>query len=107
MADELTITKGNFDTAVMKSALPVVVDFWAEWCGPCRMIEPVLKDLARQYKDKLVVAKVNVDQEPDLAASFNVQSIPMLLFVKNGQVVKQQIGAVPRPVIEKIIKDIL
>jgi thioredoxin 1 len=107
MADELTITKSNFQTDVMKSALPVVLDFWAEWCGPCRMISPVLKELAREYKDKIVVGKVNVDQEPDLAASFNIQSIPTLLFVKNGQVVKQQIGAVPRQMLEKIIKDLL
>jgi len=107
MADELTITKSNFQTDVMKSVLPVVLDFWAEWCGPCRMIGPVLKELAREYKDKIVVGKVNVDQEPDLAASFNIQSIPTLLFVKNGQVVKQQIGAVPRQMLEKIIKDLL
>ena len=107
MADELTITKSNFQTDVIKSVLPVVLDFWAEWCGPCRMIGPVLKELAREYKDKIVVGKVNVDQEPDLAASFNIQSIPTLLFVKNGQVVKQQIGAVPRQMLEKIIKDLL
>jgi thioredoxin 1 len=107
MAEELTITKSNFETDVMKSALPVVVDFWAELCGPCRMIGPVLKELAQRYNDKIVVAKVNVDQEPDLAAKFNIQSIPTLLFVKNGQVVKQQIGAVPRQVLEKIIKDLV
>ncbi len=92
---------------MLKSALPVVVDFWAEWCGPCRMIAPVLKELAKDYKDKLKVAKVNVDEEPDLAAKFNVQSIPTLLFFKNGQVVKQQIGAVPRQVLDKIVKDLV
>jgi thioredoxin 1 len=107
MADELTITKANFQADVMKSALPVVVDFWAEWCGPCRMVAPVLKELAREYKDKIVIGKVNVDQEPDLAATYNIQSIPTLLFIKNGQVVKQQVGAVPRPVLEKIIKDLI
>jgi thioredoxin 1 len=107
MADELTVTQGNFESSVMKSALPVVVDFWAEWCGPCRMIAPVLAELAKEYKDKLVVAKVNVDQEPDLAQKFGVQSIPTLVFVKNGQVVKQQVGAVPRQMLDKIVKDIL
>ena len=107
MADEIAITQSNFETEVMKSTIPVVADFWAEWCGPCRMIGPVLKELAQVYKDKIKVVKINVDQEPDLAAKFNIQSIPTLLFVKNGQVVKQQIGAVPRQVLEKIIKDLL
>jgi thioredoxin len=107
MAEEMTITRSNFETEVMKSTIPVVADFWAEWCGPCRMIGPVLKELAQVYKDKIKVAKINVDQEPDLAAKFNIQSIPTLLFVKNGQVVKQQVGAVPRQVLEKIIKDLL
>jgi thioredoxin 1 len=107
MADEIAITQSNFETEVMKSTIPVVADFWAEWCGPCRMIGPVLKELAQVYKDKIKVVKINVDQEPDLAAKFNIQSIPTLLFVKNGQVVKQQIGAVPRQLLEKIIKELL
>jgi thioredoxin 1 len=107
MSDELTVTQANFESGVMKSTLPVVVDFWAEWCGPCRMIAPVLSQLAKEYKDKLVVAKVNVDQEPDLAMKFGVQSIPTLLFVKDGKVVKQQVGAVPRQVLDKIVKDLL
>jgi thioredoxin len=107
MADEIAITKSNFEAEVMKSTIPVVADFWAEWCGPCRMIGPVLKELARTYKDKIKVAKINVDEEPDLAATFSIQSIPTLLFIKNGQVVKQQIGAVPRQVLEKIVKELL
>lgn len=107
MADEIAVTKSSFEAEVMKSTIPVVADFWAEWCGPCKMIGPVLNELARTYKDKIKVAKINVDEEPDLAATFNIQSIPTLLFVKNGKVVKQQIGAVPRQVLEKIVKDLL
>jgi thioredoxin 1 len=105
--EEITVTKGNFDTEVVKSAVPVVADFWAEWCGPCRMIAPVLKDLAKEYKDRIKIAKINVDQEPELAMQFNVASIPTLLFFSKGQVVKQQIGAVPRQALEKILKEIL
>jgi thioredoxin 1 len=107
MAEEVTVTKGNFDSEVVKSAVPVVADFWAEWCGPCRMIAPVLKDLAKEYKDRIKIAKINVDQEPELAMQYNVASIPTLLFFSKGQVVKQQIGAVPRQALEKILKEIL
>jgi thioredoxin 1 len=107
MAEEVTVTKGNFDSEVVKSAVPVVADFWAEWCGPCRMIAPVLKDLAKEYKDRIKIAKINVDQEPELAMQYNVASIPTILFFSKGQVVKQQIGAVPRQALEKILKEIL
>jgi len=107
MSDETKVTTGTFEAEVVKSAIPVVVDFWAEWCGPCRMIAPVLKELAKDYKDRLKVAKINVDEEPDLAARYGIQSIPTLLFFKGGQVVKQQIGAVPRPVLEKIVKELV
>jgi thioredoxin 1 len=107
MSDELAVTTGTFEAEVIKSAIPVVVDFWAEWCGPCRMIAPVLKELAKDYKDKLKVVKINVDEEPDLAARFGIQSIPSLLFFKGGQMVKQQIGAVPRPILEKIVKELV
>jgi thioredoxin 1 len=107
MADEITVTKGNFDSEVMKSQVPVVADFWAEWCGPCRMIAPVLKELAKEYKDRIKIAKINVDQEPELAMQYNVASIPTILFFNKGQIVKQQIGAVPRQTLEKILKEIL
>jgi len=107
MSDEMTVTTATFEAEVIKSAIPVVADFWAEWCGPCRMIAPVLKELAKDYKDKLKVAKINVDEEPDLASRYGIQSIPTLLFFKGGQMVKQQIGAVPRPVLEKIVKDLV
>ena len=107
MSDEMKVTTSTFEAEVVKSAIPVVADFWAEWCGPCRMIAPVLKELAKDYKDKLKVVKINVDEEPDLAARFGIQSIPSLLFFKGGQMVKQQIGAVPRPVLEKIVKELV
>ena len=107
MSDETKVTTGTFDAEVVKSTIPVVADFWAEWCGPCRMIAPVLKELAKDYKDKLKIAKINVDEEPDLASRFGIQSIPTLLFFKGGQMVKQQIGAVPRPVLEKIVKELV
>jgi thioredoxin 1 len=107
VADEITVTKGNFDAEVVKSPVPVIADFWAEWCGPCRMISTMLKELAKEYKDKLRIAKINVDQEPDLATQFNIVSIPTLLFFNKGQVVKQQVGAVPRQALEKILKEML
>ncbi|MGA2764828.1 MAG: thioredoxin [Spirochaetia bacterium] len=107
MADEVVVTRTNFNAEVISSPVPVVADFWAEWCGPCKMIAPVLKDLASVYKDRLKVAKIDVDQEPELASQFNIVSIPTLLFFNKGQVVKQQIGAVPRQALEKIIKDIV
>ena len=107
MADEVTVTRGNFDAEVMKSAVPVVADFWAEWCGPCKMIAPVLKDLARDYKDKIKIAKIDVDAEVELAQQFNIVSIPTILVFNKGQVVKQQIGAVPRPALEKMIKELI
>jgi thioredoxin 1 len=107
MAEEVTVTRSNFDAEVMKSAVPVVADFWAEWCGPCKMIAPVLKDLARDYKDKIKIAKIDVDAEIELAQQFNIVSIPTILVFSKGQVVKQQIGAVPRPALEKMIKDLI
>ena len=107
MAEEVTVTRSNFDAEVMKSPVPVVADFWAEWCGPCKMIAPVLKDLARDYKDKIKIAKIDVDAEIELAQQFNIVSIPTILVFSKGQVVKQQIGAVPRPALEKMIKEVI
>ena len=107
MADEVTVTRSNFDAEVMKSAVPVVADFWAEWCGPCKMIAPVLKDLARDYNGKIKIAKIDVDAEGELAQQFNIVSIPTILVFNKGQVVKQQIGAVPRPALEKMIKELI
>jgi thioredoxin 1 len=107
MADEVTVTRSNFDAEVVKSAVPVVADFWAEWCGPCKMIAPVLRELAAQYKDKIKIAKIDVDAELELAQQFNIVSIPTILVFSKGKVVKQQIGAVPRQALEKMIKEVL
>jgi thioredoxin 1 len=87
----------NFEQEVLKSDLPVLVDFWAEWCGPCRAIAPIIEELAGELQGKMKVAKVNVDEAQDLAGNYNVMSIPTLLIFKNGQPVEQLVGAMPKP----------
>ena len=88
-----TLTQDNFEKEAFQSGTPVLVDFWAEWCGPCKMIAPVLDELAGEYQGKIKIAKVNVDEQQGLAAQFRITSIPTLLVIKNGQVVEQMIGA--------------
>lgn len=87
------LTKANFEQEVMTSAVPVVVDFWASWCGPCRMVSPVIDSLAEEYGDKIKVCKVNVDAESALASEFAVVSIPTVLVIKDGKIVERSVGA--------------
>jgi thioredoxin 1 len=90
----LEVNDGNFEEVVVKSGKPVVVDFWAEWCGPCRMIAPIIEELAKEYSEKIVVAKCDVDNSPTIAAKFGIRNIPTILFFKNGAVADKQVGAV-------------
>ena len=92
----LHLTDGNFEQEVTKANLPVLVDFWAEWCGPCKAIAPILDQLAVELQGKMKIVKVNVDESPDLAGKFNVMSIPTLLVFKNGRPVDQIVGAMPK-----------
>ena len=93
---ELKITKANFDQEVMKSDLPVLLDFWAPWCGPCRMLGPIVEEIAEEYKGRAKVGKINVDEEDELAAAFRVSSIPTVVVMKGGKVVNQAVGARPK-----------
>ena len=97
MSAPIKVTTADFDQVVLKSSKPVLVDFWAEWCGPCRAIAPILDDIAREYSEKIVIAKVNTDEESPLAIKYGVTSIPMLNVYRNGEVVKTVIGAKPKP----------
>ena len=89
---EVTVTDSNFDDLVIKASTPVLVDFWAVWCGPCQIQNPILEELAREYEGKVTIAKLNVDENPATAAKYSVMSIPTLMLFKGGQVVKQWIG---------------
>ncbi|HOH99699.1 MAG TPA: thioredoxin [Bacteroidales bacterium] len=95
----LQLTDQNFDDIVMQSDKPVMLDLWAEWCGPCKMVGPIVEEMAREYEGKAVVAKLDVDKNPGITSRFGIRNIPTILFFKGGQVVDKQVGAVPKSIL--------
>ena len=100
---EVNVTKLNFDKEVLKSSVPVLVDFWAEWCRPCKMLAPVMSELASAYEDKIKVCKVNLDESPELASRFQIASIPTVLYFENGQLREGLVGFRPREHFEEML----
>ena len=101
---KVEITTDNFEQEVLQSDVPVLVDFWADWCMPCKMVAPVLEEMSKEYEGKLKIGELDVDSQADLAAQYNVVSIPTLMVFKGGEVVGQQIGAAPRDRLEKLVE---
>lgn len=103
----LAVNNENFEAEVVNSDKPVLLDFWADWCPPCKMVKPIIESLAEEYKDKIKVAKVDVDAEKELAERFNISSIPTMIVFNNGEMVKQQVGAIPKPAIIKLFEEFI
>ncbi len=104
MSQPVHVTDQEFQAKVLESTTPVVVDFWAPWCGPCKMIAPVLEEIAREQGDKLMVAKINTDENPDWAMKYGVMGIPTLLFIKGGKEVGRHVGMAPAPALKSKIQ---
>jgi len=105
--EPINVTDESFEKTVIGSELPVIVDFWAPWCGPCKMVAPILDKIATEFAGKVVVAKVNTDDHSEWANKFGVQGIPTMLFVSGGKVVHQQVGALPEPMLRSVLDQFL
>lgn len=101
------ITDANFEQEIIKSGKPALIDFWAVWCGPCRMIEPIIEELAERYKDKAVIGKMNVDENYNVPVQYGIRAIPTILFFKDGEVVDRVVGVVPAAVLEEKLKKLI
>jgi thioredoxin 1 len=104
ISEPIHVTDAEFEEQVLKNNLPVVVDFWAPWCGPCRMVAPVLDKLAKEYAGKVVIAKVNTDEDPQWAMQYGVQGIPTMIFVADGKLIHRQVGALPESVLRDLFE---
>jgi thioredoxin 1 len=107
MNEPVHVTDADFEKTVLQSEVPVIVDFWAPWCGPCRMVAPILDKIAKENDGKLVVAKVNTDEHSQWAMKYGVQGIPTMIFVANGKLVHKQVGALPEPVLKDVVSQFL
>ncbi|HNW44886.1 MAG TPA: thioredoxin [Elusimicrobiales bacterium] len=107
MSNEIQLTDANFETEVMKSALPALVDFWAPWCGPCRMLGPVIEELAKDYAGKVKVCKLNTDEAQDTASKYNISAIPTILIFKGGKVVNELVGMQKKEELKKLLDTLL
>ncbi len=107
ISEPVHVTDAAFEETVLKNSLPVIVDFWAPWCGPCRMVAPILDKIAKEQEGNLIVAKVNTDENPEYATRFGVQGIPTMLFVSGGKVVHRQVGALPEGILRDVLEQFL
>ncbi len=107
MSEPIHVTDAAFEKSIMQSALPVIVDFWAPWCGPCKMVAPVLDKLSKELDGKMIVAKVNTDENPEWASKFGVQGIPTMLFVFGGKIVHRQVGALPEKMLREVVNQFM
>jgi thioredoxin 1 len=105
--EPIHVTDAEFEETVLKNELPVVVDFWAPWCGPCKMVAPILDKLAKEYAGEVVIAKVNTDDEQQYAMQFGVQGIPTMIFVNDGKLIHRQVGALPEPVLRDLFEQFM
>lgn len=107
ITEPIHVTDAAFQKSVLDADLPVIVDFWAPWCGPCKMVAPILDKLAKEYAGKVLITKVNTDDNPEWAQKYHVQGIPTMLFISNGKVVHQQVGALPEPMLRSVVDQFL
>ncbi len=107
ISEPVHVTDASFEKVVLQSEMPVIVDFWAPWCGPCRMVAPVLDKFAKEYEGKLLITKVNTDENPDWATKFGVQGIPTMLFISDGKIAHRQVGALPEGMLRDVVEQFL